>query len=235
MTLVRTIFCLAMIAVVSLTSGVVMSKYKADMENSAQEYADLMTDIPTEFGVWKQTKEADLPDYALEQLKVSNAKNWTYINEQTKDIVRVSFLVGPTGRLSVHTPEACMDGRGYKISQSRQRERFAGNNSSTQGDGDEDSDSSDSDTFWRVAIVNKANDYQFVSYYALGTGKKWWAKDNPRFELSQYPFILKMQVETATGLSDPDSGNAAHKFLKEFLPEVAGVFTDTDLEGKYGK
>jgi len=210
-----------------------MSKYQADLMKNALLYADLMANIPAEFGEWQRTYASDLPDYALEQLKVSDAKNWSYVNNQTNEKVNVSFLVGPTGRLSVHTPEACMDGQGYMISQKRQRESFSENVSATSEAGD--GTDADQDTFWRVVIASRlVSDYQIVSYYALGTGKRWWAKDDPRFELTQFPFILKMQVETATP-SDPENYNAARNFLKEFLPEVAKVYAETDLQGKYGK
>ena len=229
MTLLRILFCLVVIAVVTLAANFVMSKYQADLMSSAMEYADLMDNIPTEFGAWKRTKTAELPWYALEQLKVSRAENWTYVNEQTNEYVHVSFLVGPTGRLSVHTPEACMDGQGYMISQQRQRESF-----SKKNDEDNAEKSDSQDTFWRVAIASKAApENQIVSYYALGTGKRWWAREDPRHELVQYPFILKMQVETAT--ANPEGYNAASRFLKEFLPEVTKIYAETDLEGKYGK
>jgi hypothetical protein len=238
MTLIRTLICLAVIAVITLVANYVMSKYHADLVRSAAEYADLMANIPEEFGDWKRAKEADLPGYALEQLQVSDAKNWTYVNTQTDEKVNVSFLVGPTGRLAVHTPEICMDGQGFMVGQERQREHFSRSVSPPQSADDgngENGTSDDQNTFWRVAIVSRsAADYQIVSYYALGTGKQWWAKDNPRYELAQYPFILKMQVETLSQ-SDPESYNAARNFLKDFLPEVANVYADTDLQGKYDR
>ena len=233
MTLTRTWICLAVIAVITLTANVVMSKYQADLMKNAAEYADLMANIPEEFGEWKRTNASELPDYALEQLKVSDAKNWSYVNTRTNEKVNVSFLVGPTGRLGVHTPEVCMDGAGFRVDKKRLRESFSENDSSTRETPDGTSD--DQDTFWRVVIANKvATEYKIVSYYALGTGKRWWAKDNPRYELQKYPFILKMQVETVAQ-SDPEIYNAARDFLKDYLPEVAKVYTETDLQGKYGK
>ncbi|MCL2622844.1 MAG: EpsI family protein [Planctomycetaceae bacterium] len=233
MTLQRILICLAVIAAITLAADLVMSKYRADLVKSSMEYASLMDSIPAEFGDWTRTKNTELPRYALEQLKPSGAKNWTYVNEQTDEYVHVSFLVGPTGRLSVHTPEVCMDGQGYMISQERQREPFP-------DESDEDAENSDrgnsdnQDVFWRVAIANRAvPEAQIVSYYALGTGKRWWAKDNPRYELDQYPFILKIQVETAA--PHAEGYNSARNFLKEFLPEIARVYAETDLQGKYGK
>ena len=233
MTLTRTLICLVVITVITLAANAVMSKYQADLMKNATEYADLMANIPEAFGEWKRTNASELPSYALEQLKVSDAKNWFYVNTQTDEKVTVSFLVGPTGLLSVHTPEACMDGQGYRISQERRREQFSGNVSPLQDDAEGKADNQA--TFWRVVISNRTvPDYQIVSYYALGTGKQWWAKENPRFDLQKYPFILKMQVETVSQ-SDPENYNAARMFLKDFLPEVAKVYTETDLEGKYGK
>jgi len=233
MTLTRTLISLAVIAVITLAANAFMSKYQADLMKNAREYADLIANIPEEFGEWQRMKEAELPDYALEQLKVSDAKNWSYVNTQTDEKVNVSFLVGPTGRLSVHTPEACMDGQGYMVSEPRQRESFPGNDSSSQEEAGGTTD--EQNMFWRVVIARRsAIDYRIVSYYALGTGRQWWAKDQPRYELDKYPFILKMQVETLVQ-SDPESYNAARNFLRDFLPEVAKVYAETDLRGKYGK
>jgi uncharacterized protein (DUF2249 family) len=233
MTVIRTLICLTFIVVITLGANYSMSKYQKEMMDNATEYADLMADIPTEFGVWKRTKTADLPWYAVEQLKVRHAEHWTYQNTENGDQVNVSFLIGPTGRLSVHTAEACMNGEGFVIHQERKRELFPDTESDSEKTKSGKNDNGDE--FWRVSIVNKmAPDYQFVVYYALGTGKRWWAKDDPRYELSHYPFVLKMQVETVTS-SDPENHNAARKFLKDFLPEIARVYANTDLQGQYGK
>jgi hypothetical protein len=192
-------------------------------------FAELMKDIPEEFGnaedsgVWKRTESSELPDYAIDQLQVSEAEHWVYVNEKTGDQVRVSFLIGPTGRLAVHTPDVCMVGGGYQIKNSAVREEFP----------KDDQEKDNVDSFWRVSLVNGiASDYQIVVYYALGTGKQWWAKESPRFELAKFPFILKLQVETIT-TTDPERFNAAREFLKAILPEIAQVYAETDLEGMY--
>jgi len=245
-----------MIIVITLMANFFMSKYQTDLQNNAMKYADLMSNIPTEFGVWKRTKADMLPWYAIEQLRVIRAENWEFTNELTGEQVLVSFLVGPTGRLSVHTAEACMDGQGYRIAKERQRERFSPNDVQSPDDWDANTpddeitpagvkgekkdgntktgNSDDHDEFWRVDMVSRlASEFHVVTYYALGTGKRWWAMDKPRFELARYPFVLKMHVETTT-TEDPMSYNAARLFLRDFLPEVAKVYAETDLQGKYG-
>ncbi len=233
MTITRTLICLAFIVAITLAANYSMSRYQAELMDSATEYVELMQDIPKEFGPWKRTETSELPWYAVEQLKVSHAEHWTYENTQTGDQVNVSFLIGPTGRLSVHTPEHCMNGEGFTIREGRQREFFPEGGS--QADGDSSAKNETGDAFWRVPISNKiSQDYQIVVYYSLGTGKRWWAREDPRNELANYPFVLKMQVEAVTG-TDSGSFNAAREFLKDFLPEIAKVYADTDLEGRYGK
>ena len=231
MTNIRTIICLVFIAILTFTIGFLISHYEAERMRNSTMFAELMEDIPEEFGnaedsgVWKRTESSELPDYAIDQLQVSDAEHWVYVNEKTGDQVRVSFLIGPTGRLAVHTPDVCMVGGGYQIKNSAVREEFP------KGD----QKSGDADTFWRASLVNGiAPDYQFVVYYALGTGKQWWAKENPRFELANFPFILKLQVETIT-TTDPERFNAAREFLKAILPEIAQVYAETDLEGMYAR
>ena len=229
MTITRICLCLIFIVVLTLVTGLSMSRYEAELMKNSTVFAELLDVIPEEFGDpegngrWKRTDASELPDYAAAQLKVSNAEHWTYVHEKTGEQVAVSFLIGPTGRLGVHTPEVCMAGGGATVFQDRVREEF-------EKTGPQDGTP---DAFWRVSIVDGiATDYQIVVYYGLGTGKLWWAKDNPRFELNKFPFVLKLQVETMT-MSDPEKYNAAREFLKAFLPEIAKVYAETDLEGMY--
>lgn len=228
MTIARTIICLAFIAALTFATGLSMSRYEASRMKNAAEFTGLMKSIPEEFGdeesgIWKRTEASELPDYAIDQLKVDDAEHWTYVNEKNGEKVAVSFLIGPTGRLGVHTPEVCLAGGGYQVHQERVREEF----SKPEGE------SGDADTFWQVSINNRmAPDHLYVVYYGLGTGKTWWAKEKPRYELSRFPFILKLQVETyMTG--DLEKYNPAREFLKAFLPEIAKIYADTDLEGMY--
>lgn len=228
MTTFRTAICLVFIAALTFTTGLSMSRYETALMKNSTEFAELMRSIPEEFGnaedgIWKRTKAAALPHYAVDQLKVRDAEHWTYVNDKTEERVNVSFLIGPTGRLSVHTPEVCLAGGGYQVHRERVREEFE----------KPEQEAADPDTFWRVSIINNtAPDVQFVVYYGLGTGKQWWAKETPRYELAKFPFILKLQVETVT-TSDPEQHNSAREFLKAFLPEIAKVYAETDLEGMY--
>lgn len=250
--IVRTLICLAVIAGVTLASDFIRSKYQTDLMDNANHFIQLTKNIPDEIGSWKRTEVKPLQDFAAEQLKVRDAEHWTYTNEETGEKVFISFLVGPTGRLSVHTPEVCLAGEGFYTVKKRQRERFALNEGEAVSLGETldvsgeltDTESQDDaremssghvDEFWRVAIGHSSTPgRQVVFYYALGTGKQWWAKENPRYELANYPFVLKMQVETYTA-DDFESYNSARTFLKVFLPEVEKVFAETDLEGMYGK
>ena len=241
-----------MIAGLTLTADFVRSKYQTNLMDNANHFIQLTKNIPAEIGPWKRTEVKPLQDFAAEQLKVRDAEHWTYTNEKTDERVFVSFLVGPTGRLSVHTPEVCLAGEGFYEVKKRQRERFTEKEQDAallEGIPESADDSDDAelhddspktssehvDEFWRVAIGHTSTPgRQVVFYYALGTGKQWWAKENPRYELANYPFVLKMQVETYTA-NDFEAYNSARAFMKEFLPEVEKVFAETDLMGMYGK
>jgi len=239
----RISICLIVITLFSLATNFLLGKYQSDLMNNANQFIDLTKKIPDQIGPWKRTDVQPLQDYAVEQLKVRDAEHWTYTNEQTGEKVFISFLVGPTGRLGQHTPEICLRGQGYRELQKRKREKIVVHGpevnslleESIQNEAGQPGEArSDADEFWRVSMGNAAAPgYHLVFYYALGTGKQWWAKENPRFELSNYPFVLKMQVETYT-TDDPEIYNPARSFLKAFLPEVEKVFADTDLQGMYG-
>jgi len=247
--MIRTVFCVVVILLVTFSVSFTMSKYQNDLVNKANQYIELTKKIPAEFGSaefgdWERISAKPMQDYVAEELKVRDAEYWIYKNKKTGETVGISFLVGPTGRLSVHTPEICLSGAGLKANEQRVPETFDENSADSQNSietdtsemSDENKMKKDENQFWRVVIVDDANpNAQMVFYYALGTGKKWWALQNPRFELSHYPFILKMQVETMMENGDPKEYNAAHNFLHAFLPVVKNVFEETDLEGMYQK
>ena len=239
----RTVTCLVVIALFTLAVNLILLKYQTELMDNANHFIDLTKKIPTEFGPWKRTHVEPLQDYAVEQLKVRDAEHWTYTNMETGEEVYISFLVGPTGRLSVHTPEICLAGSGFRPLATRQREKFITGDDAAVFldenpiDGEQQKPASDEppDEFWTVAIGDPASpSHQMIFYYALGTGKHWWAKENPRYELANYPFVLKMQIETIAEGSSSTHGTT-RLFLKDFLPEVKKVFAETDLQSMYGK
>ncbi|MDR1385025.1 MAG: EpsI family protein, partial [Planctomycetaceae bacterium] len=188
--MIRTIVCVFVVLLVTLSTSYTMSKYQNDLVNKSNEYVDLIKKIPEDIGNWKRVSVKPLLPSEAEELKVRDAEHWTYKNTKNDAWVVLSIFVGPTGRVGVHTPELCLAGAGYQISENRVPESFKIVDEHSQADEIlEDKSNSDElidpQQFWRVVITDEATpNFQRVFYYALGTGKKWWAVNNPRFELS---------------------------------------------------
>ncbi|MDR1491205.1 MAG: exosortase-associated EpsI family protein [Planctomycetaceae bacterium] len=240
----RTIIGILVILLATFSTSYSMSKYQTDITNKSNEYIKLIKEIPDNIGNWERISSKPLLPFETEELKVRDAEYWTYKNKKNGAWVVISIFVGPTGRVGVHTPEICLAGTGYRVKENRILENFKildehsqiGEISEDKNHSDKSSDNADSQQFWRVVVSDEASpDRQRVFYYALGTGKNWWAVNNPRFELSSYPFIMKIQAETEMEIADVNYYNSVREFLDDFLPVVKDIFENTNLEETYGK
>ena len=218
----RILFGLIIVVGLTLATSFSMSKFQADLDAKIVKYSELVKKIPEKFGDWKRVGTEKIPDYAVIELKIKDSEYWLYENTKTQARVNVSILVGPTGRLGVHTPEVCLSDNDYVLREGRVETTFK----TMLPNGQEANHA-----FWRVAFDEaRQPGIKRLIYYAMGTGNVWYATNDPRYDLAQYPFMLKMQAETVTFDSEKEGKDAVYEFLTAFLPEVAKVFDGTNLD-----
>jgi len=123
----------------------------------------------------------------------------------------MTLMVGPTGRVTVHTPEVCFGGRDYERESARVRIPFGVQLAS--GEVIEDA-------FWRVDFVGRTLDVnnRISFYWAISTGGPWEARENPRWEFRTYRFVYKLQVEAFSGSGE--EGDTVRRFLEDALPTI---------------
>ncbi|MCL2349808.1 MAG: EpsI family protein [Planctomycetaceae bacterium] len=218
----RILFGLIIVVGLTLATSFSMSRYQADLDAKIAKYTDLVKQIPEKFGDWVRVRTEKVPDYAAIELKIKDSEYWLYENTKTKARVNVSILVGPTGRLGVHTPEICLAGDNLVPREDRVAATFK-----TLLPGGQEVNNE----FWRVAF-NEVNQpgIKRLFYYAMGTGNVWYAANDPRYDFAKYPFMLKMQAESVMLDSEKEGEDVVHEFLTAFLPEVANVFSGTNLD-----
>jgi len=170
-----------------------------------------------EAGVWRERNwtpgvERELDDHSVTTLQIQNSYLFrTYRNTVTQEEVHFTLLVGPAGRITVHTPDICFGGRDYE--KESERVRIPINVQLPSG-------KEIADEFWRIDFVGRSltinNRISF--YYAVSTGEDWRAIENPRWTFRTYRYVYKLQAQAYSGSGE--DGDTVKKFLDDCLPTI---------------
>jgi hypothetical protein len=171
-----------------------------------------LASFPEKFDDWEVKTSHRLDQDAIDQLEPYGYFQREYVNRTTGAAVYVTALLGPTGPISVHTPEVCYAGRDHRQIGERQRITVPGK------DGE--------NSLWKTSFRLRGVDAQEQNiYYAWSVGDRWIAPDSPRLSFAAKPYLYKIQLSTSvrTGDSestpDPAAGFAAELFpaLKKYM------------------
>lgn len=169
-------------------------------------------DLPWVIGDWESDPEkaGKLAKEDVAMLEIENGYIVrSYKNARTGAIVNLMMMVGPTGRVVVHTPEICFGGRDYEKQGSPAIVSIPIVNYSGEGDS--------MDTFWKLNFVNNSARGGTISfYYAVSVGEAWKASDDPRSHFQRYRFAYKIQAEA---FADGEIDNV-EEFLTDCLPTI---------------
>ncbi len=176
-----------------------------------EEAKAALKEIPLVIGDWEAQQENTLSIEEVSMLQIQNGYiNRSYRNVNTNEYVHVLVMVGPTGRIVVHTPEICFGGKDY----AKEAERLAVPFSVTTNDGVR----SVEDSFWKVDFVNRSLDIRgrISFYYAVSTGNAWVAAETPRQTFQKYRYVYKIQAQAHT---EAERDNVK-QFLDDCLPTI---------------
>ncbi len=202
------------VAVLTLAVTVYCGNLTGRFGNShkQQEAGKLLKELPMTIGDWVAEKEELLPKTDVDQLEIENGYICRrYRNSKSHSEVFLTLMVGPTGRIVVHTPEFCFGGKNYTKEEGRTPVSFPIVAPAANAPTD--------DTFWQVNFINKDIQADKISfYYGVSTGQTWVAVENPRSEFSRYRFVYKMQTEALGAASG--TADVASAFLTDALPTI---------------
>jgi len=168
--------------------------------------------LPLQIGDWLAEKEGELDQASINMLRIQDSYIFrSYKNTATREVVHITLMVGPSGKITVHTPEICFGGKDYEKDSARTAVPINVQLSS----GDEVVD-----TFWRVIFTGQTLDVnnRVSFYYAVSTGDAWNAVENPRATFQSYRYVYKIQVEAFSGTDNEE--DVVAKFLKDCLPTI---------------
>lgn len=199
----------SLVAALTLLSGMVHGRlsHRWGPSRNLLAAAEKLQGVPTRIGDWQLESSQALDETVRESLECAGYLQQTYRNETTRQRVAVAVLLGPSGPISVHTPEICYSSTDYAIEEPRQRVAF--DNGQALGD-----------QLW--ATTFRSPDLQAAVlrvYYGWSDGGAWMADDNPRFAFAGRPHLYKIQVAGQVPAGElAESLDPCRQFLTSFLP-----------------
>ena len=175
------------------------------------ESRKLLKELPLTIGDWEAEKEGPLNEADIHQLEIENGfLSRRYKNTKTRSEVNFVMMIGPAGRVVVHTPEFCFGGKNFEKEDRTALVSLPIAAPSEKGPTDE--------TFWKISFINRALQGEKISfYYSVSSGGPWSAVENPRYEFSRFLYVYKIQVEAIIG---PGGADPAYAFLADTLPTI---------------
>jgi hypothetical protein len=170
---------------------------------------DKLPGIPRDMGDWTLVDEQELAPQVVEVLQCQSYLYRIYRHQKSGQKVNIVILLGPPGPISVHTPEICYSGQGFRPDGGRVTLALS------------QPEKPEKDEFWSVRMKPLQED-GFVQqvYYAWSAGDRWTKPDNPRWTFRRQPYLYKLQmasVQPRESEANADSqSQGAENFLREF-------------------
>lgn len=208
------LLCLVFVIAVGVVHGVQTDRWRASPR--LERALARLPHVPMNVGDWRGE---DIPHEArdLVQAGIKGGIFRNFQNPRTRESVSILLVCGRGGPISVHTPDVCYAGAGYRQLTDARLKEVAGDNRQ--------------DTF-RVARFGKAGvvPTQLEIYWAWSRdGQSWEAPDNPRAALARSPALYKLYVvrQFAVG-SREENVDSCQEFLRRALPEFSAALAPTE-------
>lgn len=167
--------------------------------------------VPTAFGGWS-SEELPMDDETLVRAGIKGSVYRRYRNPRTQESVTALLVCGRGGPISVHTPEVCYAGAGYRPTANDSQKEI-------------DSDGGGRHTFRvsRFAQPGGVAQSQLEVYLAWSRdGRTWEAPQNPRMSLARSPALYKIYVvrEFLPTARSESAANPCQAFLERALGDL---------------
>ena len=192
-----------------------------NFRQAMEEAGKAVEKIPRSFGNWEAaTDDEKLDQASVEQLELTDYVVRRYTNKTTNETVSLIFMVGPTGRLTVHTPQICFGGRNYKMVSNPTPVSFP-----FEGEGGA---SESKDVLSKLVFTNQSvNGGAKLFYYGVSTGHNWQElTGSARSDFQNFRFLYKMQLEAFVSEEGSGENDVVARFLRDFLPEIRGILRE---------
>jgi hypothetical protein len=194
-----------------LTAGVVDGVYTGRWARSEtiEEAAARLQTMPLVVGDWEAT-ENPLDEATVARAGFAGYLSRRYKNRQTGQEVSVLLACGRPGPISVHPPEVCFGGTGYRIQGEKKTEAVACGPGPTQA------------RFFtaQFAKASAAVPDRLRLYWSYTAAGEWEAASAPRLTFGWQPVLYKLYVGQRLAPTGNEPDTACVGFIKEFVPQV---------------
>ncbi len=205
--------------VVILVAGVVNGLWTDRWHPAPEvrEAASRLSQIPTRVGDWQGT-DLSLTEDEVRAARLTGYCYRRYENVRNGHVVTLLVVCGRPGPISVHTPDVCFTGAGYKMGGA-----IVPCNVQYGMQGKEA-------VFHAVQMNSDESAFQsgIRVLWTWGAGGNWQTPSSPRYTFAKYPSLFKMYVirsKTEEEVRPEDDPSLA--FLRLMLPEVDTALFDT--------
>jgi len=176
-----------------------------------------VADLPPDFvgSDWECTLSQPLGKVEVDELHCTGHWARRYVNRTTGEVVDVSLIVGPPGRVAVHTPEVCS---GWRLLKRRQPMTLRDDEGLTLRD-DEAREHSFWDPIFETDDISKT---KVRFYYAWRVDGPWTASRKTRYVFAGSPVLFKVQASCMLSPgADEKSSDGAQAFLRDFVSRTS--------------
>ncbi len=173
-----------------------------------EEVRTRIESIPLAFGDWETKDSQEFHPQVIKTLQCVGYINRSYVNRKTAEVVQVALLAGPSGPISVHTPEVCYPALALDEFESKQKAAIRPNTTPNE-------------SFHKVMFRSRGLDANYLRVWYAWRGEEgpWDVPTLPRVAFSSQPILYKLQVGSASQTEPTaQSDDACQSFLNEFLP-----------------
>lgn len=168
--------------------------------------ADHLKSLPAQIGSWQLVEEDTMSETIIRTLSCAGYVSRKYVDRHSGSTVSLAIIVGPTGPISVHTPEICYSSQAYSIEEPRKGVQLADAGGNAH-------------SFWCTTFrSNNALAEQLRVYYGWCADQDWTAAESPRFNFAGRPLLFKLQIASLVPPGEKGaSQDPCQVFLKELL------------------
>lgn len=196
---------LLIVAASGVTHGVCSGRWSAAEE--MQTAVDRLALLPHAVGDWEGK---DLADDNLGKFReeIPGALQRRYLRKGSKQEVLVMLVCGKSGPVSVHTPEVCYQGNGWRMASNRTQHAVPLG--------------AEAAAFWKAAFVKEGLGLrdELRIYWAWNAAGSWQAASEPRLTFARHPVLHKLYVIYRVPPGERPENDPAPAFLRELLPAI---------------
>ncbi len=176
------------------------------------EAARRLQSVPMTVGDWKGEQESTISDRALQIGEIVSYLSRRYVRSDGS-AVNVLIVCGRPGPISVHTPDVCFRGAGFRPVSITHRV-IAGDDSSTVGEA------------WGSDFSKQtpAAEEHVRVFWSWGRPSTWQAPDQPRRAFAGIPYLYKLYVvRRIPQVGESIDEDPCLEFMQTFLPQLTSL------------